>query len=155
MLYIGMNKERKNKEEREMKKQNFSELSDKEKAKILFDSNQEVIIKNEHAAGKFAVGYKYTVMQGITQEDGGIIFHYARRNEYIRYGKNEYCTMTLSEGIGCIFSGYGKTPFRWYGEEEIVQAKYLAGKTYDFKEEIKSLGFFWNRELNRWEKKEV
>jgi hypothetical protein len=112
-----------------------------------------VTIENNKAAGKFASGFKYTVLECI-DKDGGVVIQYASpvwKGDY-NPRKQNACEMSVDDGV--IYSGYAKHDFEWLGdcEEMVRNANWIKGRTYDIKEELKEMGFAWNREEGQYER---
>lgn len=114
-----------------------------------------MIIQNEKAAGKFATGFKYTVLE-MTQKDDTAYINYATPEyENYRPGKMNTCTMEIETGF--ITAGYCKHKLEPVGDVEKVlsEVNKVIGKTFALKEFLKEHGFRWDKNEAYWVKEKT
>lgn len=107
-------------------------------------------IDNEKAAGKFATGFKYNVLEFEKKGTSISVGNAKAEYEDYKFGKMNRCQMKVQHGVKT--SGYGRTDPEYYGSAKkyLSSAKVVSGNTYPLRGELKEMGYKWDSKNKRW-----
>ncbi len=119
---------------------------------VSYASEDHTLINEEALPVQWNGRYTGFVMSAITDEKGNLTLKNAKPEEFIEQTrKYAIAKTTLKHGVTLTdetgeYIAPRSVGINW------DSVKTVSGKTYDVKEFIKSKGFSWNRDTQRWER---